>query len=160
MGRLSHVGMGARYSAEDKQVVMDCLDLLNISHLALRPFQELSGGERQMVLVARALAQQSEVLIMDEPTSSLDYSNQVKILKAIRVLSDNGYTILMTSHFPDHAFLACTMAVLMNDGQVIACGTPEETVTSKSLSALYQAHVCVTDANAFGRSMRVCIPFM
>ena len=160
MGRLSHMPMGARHSEEDKRVVMECLERLQISHLAECSFQELSGGERQMVLVARGLAQQSSLLVMDEPTASLDYSNQIKILKTIRSLSSQGYTILMTSHFPDHAFLACTVAALMCGGYVAACGAPEEVVTSESLSRLYQAKVGVTEADFDGRKTKVCMPLM
>lgn len=160
MGRLSHIHNVTGHSRADKRIVMECLEKLQIAHLAHRSFQELSGGERQMVLVARALAQQSSLLIMDEPTASLDYSNQVKILKAIRFLAEQGYTILMTSHFPDHAFLACTVAVLMRSGCVMAYGTPEETVTSESLSNLYQANVCVAEADVAGQRMRVCMPLM
>lgn len=160
MGRLSHINVGARHSAQDKQVVMECLEKLQIAHLAECSFQELSGGERQMVLVARGLAQQSPVLIMDEPTANLDYSNQIKILKTIRALAAQGYTILMTSHFPDHAFLACTVAVLMSGGLVAACGTPDEVVTTENLSKLYQANVCVSTANIAGKMTKVCMPLM
>lgn len=160
MGRLSHMATGAAHSAEDKRVVMDCLDKLQISHLADCSFQELSGGERQMVLVARGLAQQSSLLVMDEPTASLDYSNQIKILKTIRSLSSQGYTILMTTHFPDHAFLACTVAALMRGGYVAAYGPPDEVVTSESLSSLYQSKVCVTEADIGGKTAKVCMPLM
>ena len=160
MGRLSHMPTGASHSAEDRRVVQECLEKLQISHLAECSFQELSGGERQMVLVARGLAQQSSLLVMDEPTASLDYSNQIKILKTIRALAAQGYTILMTSHFPDHAFLACTVAALMSKGYVMACGAPEEVVTSENLSNLYQSRVCVTEADADGKRTKVCMPLM
>ena len=160
MGRVSHVRSGASYSADDRQICLDCLERLQILHLAERSFQELSGGERQMVLVARALAQQSSLLIMDEPTASLDYSNQIKILKTIRYLAEQGYTILMTSHFPDHAFLACSKAVLMSHGVIVSCGAPEETVTTASLSDLYSAKVCVTDVTTEDKQTKVCIPMM
>lgn len=160
MGRLSHMPVGAGHSAADKRVVEECLDRLQISHLAGCSFQELSGGERQMVLVARGLAQQSSMLVMDEPTASLDYSNQIKILKTIRTLSSQGYTILMTSHFPDHAFLACTVAALMSGGYVMACGAPDEVVTTESLTSLYQSKVCVTEADIGGKMNKVCMPLM
>ena len=160
MGRLSHMHTGAGHSAEDKRVVMECLEKLQISHLADCSFQELSGGERQMVLVARGLAQQSSLLVMDDPTASLDYSNQIKILKTIRTLAGQGYTILMTTHFPDHAFLACTVAALMCGGYVTACGAPDEVVTSESLSSLYRSKVCVTEADIGGKRSKVCMPVM
>lgn len=160
MGRLSHMYTGASHSAEDKRIAMECLEKLQIAHLADCSFQELSGGERQMVLVARGLAQQSPLLVMDEPTANLDYSNQIKILQTIRSLAADGYTILMTSHFPDHAFLACTVAVLMREGMVSAFGPPDKVVTSESLSSLYQAKVCVTEALIEGRQTKICTPVM
>ncbi len=160
MGRVSHVRAGASYKEDDRMICLQSLEKLNIMALADRPFQELSGGEKQMVLVARALAQQSSLLIMDEPTASLDYSNQIKILKTIRSLSEQGYTIIMTSHFPDHAFLACSKAVLMRDGKILASGIPEKTVTTDNLSKLYLTHVCVTDVSAEDTQTKICIPMM
>lgn len=160
MGRLSRLSLGADYSAHDKDICMESLQHLHIEHLAQRPYHELSGGERQMVLVARALAQQSSLLVMDEPTASLDYSNQVRILKVIRALSQQGYTILMTSHFPDHAFLACSVAGLMRDGKMLAFGPANEVVTSESLTELYRTRVCVTQAQTESGPLKVCIPLM
>lgn len=93
MGRVAHLTPGASHTAEDKRIAMQMLEALQIEHLATRRFQELSGGERQMVLIARALAQQADYLVMDEPTANLDYSNQVKILKVIRDLAKQGYGI-------------------------------------------------------------------
>jgi iron complex transport system ATP-binding protein len=108
------------------------------------------------------MAQQAQILVMDEPTANLDYSNQVKILQIINQLSDQGYSILMTSHFPDHAFLACNRVMLMRDGVIMACGSPDKVVTSESLSHLYQTHVCVTEATLYPDDTRtkVCIPVM
>ena len=83
---------------------------------ATQAFNRMSGGERQMVLVARAMAQQARILAMDEPTANLDYGNQVKILWTVHQLSEEGYSILLVTHFPDHAFLACNQVALMKDG--------------------------------------------
>ncbi|MEF9877727.1 MAG: ABC transporter ATP-binding protein, partial [Gordonibacter sp.] len=80
MGRVSHLAVGAAHAAADKQAALDAMERLQIAHLASRRYQELSGGEKQMVLVARALAQEAQLLVMDEPTANLDYHNQVKIL--------------------------------------------------------------------------------
>ena len=137
MGRVPHLPPGASYRKEDRQAVTEAMEQLQISHLARRQFQELSGGERQMVLVARALAQKARYLVMDEPTANLDYSNQVKILGVVDRLSRAGYGILMTSHYPDHAFLVCTKAVLMRDGRVMAWGDPKDVVTTQSLSLIH-----------------------
>ena len=117
-----------------------------------------------MTLVARALAQQADYLILDEPTAALDYSNQVKILNVIRKLTREGYGILMTTHFPDHAFLACSKAALIRDGSVLDFGSPERVVTSENLTKLYHVPVCVTEAvlkdTGGETTQRVCVPIL
>jgi iron complex transport system ATP-binding protein len=160
MGRIAHLKLGAGPTKKDREICREAMECLGISHLRLKLFNKMSGGERQMVLVARAMAQQAQILVMDEPTANLDYSNQVKILQIINQLSEQGYSILMTSHFPDHAFLACNRVMLMRDGVIMACGTPDKVVTSESLSYLYQTHVCVTEATLYPDDTRtkVCIP--
>lgn len=161
MGRVPHLPPGASYRKEDRQAVTEAMEQLQISHLARRQFQELSGGERQMVLVARALAQKARYLVMDEPTANLDYSNQVKILGVVDRLSRAGYGILMTSHYPDHAFLVCTKAVLMRDGRVMAWGDPKDVVTTQSLTELYQTPVCVSSVPMEGGApLPVCVPLL
>jgi iron complex transport system ATP-binding protein len=162
MGRIAHLNLGASPTRKDREICYEAMECLGISHLRTKSFNKMSGGERQMVLVARAMAQQAKILIMDEPTANLDYSNQVKILQIINQLSEQGYSILMTSHFPDHAFLACNRVILMKDGVVMACGTPDNVVTSDSLSNLYQTQVCVTEATLYpGDTItKVCIPIM
>lgn len=158
MGRVGRLGLGSGHTRADQDVATECLERLGIRHLEERTYQDLSGGERQMVMVARAMAQQASYLVMDEPTASLDYGNQVRILQMIQDLAGQGFGILMTSHFPDHAFLACTKAVLMRDGGVLAQGAPEEVVTTENLTRLYGTSVCVTDAQVFGEPTKVCIP--
>lgn len=160
MGRVAHMPPGAGHRASDREAAERALERLGITRLARRKFQELSGGERQMVLVARALAQQAGLLVMDEPTANLDYGNQVKILKTIQSLAGEGYGILMTSHYPDHAFLACTRAVLMRGGRVMAEGAPAKAVTTQSLTALYETPVEVAEALAAQKSCKVCIPLL
>ena len=160
MGRVAHLNPGAAHTARDREIVMQALELLHVEHLANRRFPELSGGERQMVLVARAIVQQAKYLILDEPTANLDYSNQIRILRAIRSLAKEGYGVLMTSHYPDHAFLACSHTLLMRDGYPMCSGTPQETVTSESLTRLYGTPVAVSEAPAFDGMFKVCIPRM
>ena len=162
MGRVSHLGSGRSPGAKDWSVVNEVMDRLGITPLAHKTFNRMSGGEKQMIMVARALAQDARILIMDEPTASLDYSNQVKILRTIKKLSEEGYSILMTSHFPDHAFLAGSKVALLNDGVIVAKGLPEEVVTTESLSALYQTPVHVTEAfmEEGPEKIKVCIPLM
>lgn len=164
MGRVTHFRFGSSASDTDVQIAEEALEKLGVGYLADEYFQELSGGQKQMVLVARALAQQSRYIVMDEPTANLDYSNQVKVLMAAKKLADEGYAVLMTSHFPDHAFLACNRAALMRDGVVMNCGQPEEVVTSENLTRLYEIPVCVTGAEIqLGEhysNAKVCIPVM
>ena len=161
MGRVSHLAGGAAHSRHDWDVVAESMERLQIGHLAERRYQELSGGEKQMVLVARALAQQAELLVMDEPTANLDYHNQVKILTAIKYLAEQGLAILMTSHYPDHAFLACSKVALMKGGHVVAWGDPDDVVTSESLTDLYDTPVSVTRAEvAPGVFVKTCIPLL
>lgn len=162
MGRVSHLATGSRPTVRDKKLAEEAMDRLGILHMSTCLFNEMSGGERQMLLVARALAQQARILVMDEPTANLDYSNQIKILQVIKSLAGQGYSILMTSHFPDHAFLACNRVVLMRDGLVMAQGLPDEIVTTENLSRLYSTPVCVTTAqlDTQGAATKVCIPIM
>ncbi len=99
---------------------------------------------------------------MDEPTANLDFGNQIKILQVIKSLADEGYSILMASHFPNHAFLACSKVAMMRDGVIMSQGYPEDIVTTENLTRLYQTPVCVTEAKlSFNKSVtRVCVPVM
>jgi len=160
MGRVAHLSLGARPGKKDRAVTDEAIEMLGISWLRKSPFDELSGGEKQMVLIARALVQQARILVMDEPTANLDYSNQVKMLRVIKELAAENYAILMTSHYPDHAFLACTQALLMRDGVIMAQGAPEDIVNTENLSTLYSTSVIVTQAQMGKEFARVCIPVM
>ena len=164
MGRIAHMRLGNAVSKEDRRIAWEMMEKLGIQRMAGENFQILSGGERQMVLIARALTQQADYLILDEPTAALDYCNQVRILDMIRNLSRDGYGILMTSHFPDHAFLVCNKAVLLKGGHVLAFGNPDEVVTSENLTELYGVPVCVTEAPIRDRKaqnlQKVCVPII
>ena len=162
MGRIAHLPTGGKPTAKDKAIAYEVMEKLGITHLIHKDFNQMSGGEKQMILVARALVQQSRILVMDEPTANLDYSNQVKILQVIKDLAEEGYAILMASHFPNHAFLACNKVALMRDGVIMAQGNPEDIVTTENLTRLYQTPVCVTEAELnFKRSVtKVCVPVM
>lgn len=164
MGRVAHQRLGAAPSRADKRAAEAAMERLDVQRMAEHRFQELSGGERQLVLVARALAQDTCYLVLDEPTASLDYANQIRILQVIKALAKEGYAVLMTSHSPDQAFLAASRVLMLKDGRVFKDGPPETTVTSQSLSQLYGLDVCVTEVAArFAAGPRlssVCIPSM
>lgn len=160
MGRVSHLQGASGHSDADMQATDEALERLQVTRLANKRYQEMSGGEKQMVLVARALAQQAKTLVMDEPTANLDYHNQVKILAAIKHLAGEGLRILMTSHYPDHAFLACSTVALMNGGRIQKLGKPDDVVTSESLTELYDTPVCVTKTRVGSEWFKTCIPLL
>lgn len=161
MGRTPHVGLTAIPTDEDYAIAEESLAELGISHLANSLFSRISGGERQLTLIARALTQQARLLIMDEPTASLDYGNQVKILRVIDRLAKQGYSIIMTSHFPNHAFLLCNQVLIMKDGKITAIGSPEEVVTDSVLSDLYSTKVRIFEIDpGESRCLKVCMPML
>lgn len=141
LGRLAHQSFFEVYSPEDRKLANAALQRVGIEHLAARSYTQISGGERQLALIARALAQGAEILIMDEPVNGLDYGNQLRLLQEIRTLSDEGYTVVKSTHFPDHAFLSSDEVVLMYQGTILAQGSPEEAMTTERLRLLYGVEV-------------------
>lgn len=120
-----------------ERIAMDALEKLGISDLSDRSFDTLSGGEQQLVYVARALAQQAKVLLMDEPTSSLDYGNQLRVLSVVRGLANDGYTVLLSTHNPQHALWYADRVLALLDGRVSAFGPAKEVLTPALLESLY-----------------------
>lgn len=137
LGRLPATGLFGRLSAGDRDHATRAMETMAITGLAERPYTELSGGERQMVLIARALAQGARLLLMDEPVSALDYGNQLRLLARLEVLAADGIGVLFTTHHPDHARSVCSRASLLDHGAIIADGPPETVITKQSLAALY-----------------------
>ena len=135
----------------DFQIASQVLDDLDLSHLSGKPVTELSGGERQMIHLARALAQQTEILLLDEPTTHLDLGNQSRILNTLRDLSAQGITILFTTHDPNAATFIADSVLLMDKGRIVEHGSVEETFTEEKLSAIYRIPVQVERYN--GRVM-------
>jgi len=161
MGRTAHLGMFASPSNEDRQIAEEALETMCISFLKDRIYTEISGGERQMVLIARALTQNPEILIMDEPTANLDFGNQIRVLEQINRLSKNGLGVIMTSHFPDHAFLCSTKVALMQRGNVFKVGSVDEIVTEENLKSAYGIDVKIASTvNDKGGVIRSCIPLI
>lgn len=161
MGRTPYIALSAEPSHGDHEIARAQLEELGIDHLADRQFTGLSGGERQLVLLARALVQGSPILVLDEPTSALDFGNEVLFLQIVSRLAAAGKTILMTTHQPSHALNHASRAVLMRDGTVFADGPADEVVTSKLLSDLYgvQIRVASVEADEEGNpATRICVP--
>ncbi|MES2195206.1 MAG: ABC transporter ATP-binding protein [Pseudomonadota bacterium] len=147
MGRTAHGDLFARPSVEDRKVAAHMLERLGIAELAERPYTMISGGERQLVLLARALAQQPQFIVLDEPTANLDFGNQGKVMREIRALAASGLGVLFTTHDPNHALRAADRAYLLRGGERIAEGPVGEILTREKLEALYGAPVqTITDA--------------
>ena len=122
LGRSVHINLFGSPSKKDKMIAQDALKQMKIWHLKDRMFNSLSGGEQKMVIVARALAQQASFIVMDEPTSSLDFGNQIKIIKQVRDLQDKSLGIIMSTHSPDHAFMCDAHALIVDSNKVINIG--------------------------------------
>src|SRR5262249_52603913 len=149
MGRTAHSGLFSRPSARDREVATRSLDQFGMGHLKERPYTMISGGERQLVLLARALAQEPQFIVLDEPTASLDFGNQGKVMREMRTLAASGHGVLFTTHDPNHALRAADRAYLLRGGERIAEGKVGEVLTREQLIALYGAPVeTITDTQS------------
>ena len=137
MARAAHLSRFASPAKADERIADEALDRLGILWLASARYTEISGGERQLVLIARALAQQAQWLILDEPAASLDLGNQMKVMRAAVDLAKSGLGVLMTTHMPDHAFLYASRVVLMSAGRILAIDTPAVALTEAALQQAY-----------------------
>jgi iron complex transport system ATP-binding protein len=158
MGRTAHRGIFATPGAHDREIARAGLARLGIERLADRPIHGVSGGERQLALIARALATEATHLLMDEPTASLDFANQSLILDEIARLRNSGAAILFTTHHPDHALRIADRVIMLRDGAVLAEGHTVATLNSENLSALYGRPIDVAEAiSPDGSRRRTCI---
>ena len=151
MGRTAHGSLFAAPSARDRAVAQAAIERLGIAHLAARPATMISGGERQLALIARALAQEAQLMVLDEPTAALDFGNQGKVMREIRRLADEGLGVLFTTHDPNHATRFADQALLIRQGCTLASGAVTEVVTQAMLERLYDAPVESTAALAGGQ---------
>ena len=135
MGRTPHLGLFGAPSPRDSKLAEEALTKVGIHHLRDRPYTELSGGELQLVLLARTLVQRPDVILLDEPISHLDFKNQTVSLKTIGVLAAEGITMVMTTHDPNHAFLLPGRVLLMKPGGPILTGLASEIITDSTLTA-------------------------
>lgn len=137
MGRISRMGYLANPDAEEKRTAMAKLAFLNVAHLYDKPYTDISGGERQLVLLAAALVQEPEVLVLDEPTAHLDFGNQFRFLRLVRSLRDQGIGIIMTTHFPDHALDVGGTTAVLRKGRLAAWGPSDDVIDGELLSTVY-----------------------
>ena len=158
MGRMPYHGLFSTYSKHDREIAAAAMARLDILKLKNRAYTEISGGERQLAMIARSIAQGAGVFIMDEPVNGLDYGNQMRLLADINGLAKEGFTFIMTTHFPDHALMTADRVILFNRGTVIADGRPDEVITRDSLRDLYRIEVNVTPIPGTNGTSRVCVP--
>lgn len=157
MGRISYLKTFCSPQKKDINIAYQALERLGISHLSSCIFTEISGGEKQMVLIARALAQEAKFMVLDEPTASLDFGNQMKVLEVLNSLATEGLGIVLTTHTPDHVFLLHdAKAVMVVRRDRILTGTADEIVTAESLSETYEVPVLVEDIDINGTARKVC----
>jgi iron complex transport system ATP-binding protein len=158
MGRTAHRGVFARPTARDHAMADEAMERLGIARLAERPIQRVSGGERQLALIARAIATQARVLLMDEPTANLDFANQARVLEQVARLREAGCAVLFTTHHPDHALRIADQALLLRSGRLLASGPIASAINSENLSALYGQSIDVLEvASTQGPALRVCV---
>ncbi|WP_324825594.1 ABC transporter ATP-binding protein [Sinanaerobacter sp. ZZT-01] len=155
MGRAPHLGLFQKPSKRDYEIADYALVQLDAIGLADKCYTKLSGGERQLVTIARAIAQEPELIILDEPTAHLDYGNQVRAIRLIKKLAKQGYGIIMTTHTPDHAILAGgQVGVLDYDGH-LTVGTTEDAINENLLRHIYRTDVRIIYIEELGRN--VCV---
>ena len=141
MGRSAHGDLFSRPSARDRAVAAAAIERLGIGHLAARPCTEISGGERQLALIARALAQEPRIVVLDEPTASLDFGNQGKVMREIRAMAERRLAVIFSTHDPNHALRYADEVLLLRDGRCLASGPARSLLTAAQLHALYGTEI-------------------
>ncbi len=143
MGRAPHLSLFGAPSSKDAALAEQALDRVGMLYLKHRPYTAVSGGERQLVLLARTLAQQPDIILLDEPTAHLDFKNQVRSLKTIAALAAEGVTLIMTTHDPNHALLFPGRVAMMNPSGSLVTGNASEVINEATLSATYGIDIAV-----------------
>ena len=156
MGTTHQVSTFSTPGKKQKERAEQALQRMGIEHLYKRGFSMISGGERQLTMIARALAQNAHILIMDEPTANLDFGNQIKVLTQIKSLANEGYTIIQSTHNPDQTFLFSDYVLALKDGEVFAWGKPADVVNKELIQSLYD--IDIEMQSLYDDAVRVCIP--
>lgn len=156
MGTTAQTGRCSSPGKKEKRISEEAMEKLEITHLKDRGYGNISGGERQLVLIARAIAQQAKILVMDEPSANLDFGNKIRVMRTVKKLTEDGYTVIQSTHDPDQAFLYSDKILALHDGQILSFGTPQDIMTSELISRLYNVDVDVCSLKK--DEIRVCIP--
>ena len=146
MGTAGQMGPFSSPGKRQRRAAMEAMERLGIAHLAKRGFLHLSGGERQLVLVARALAQQAKTLLMDEPCASLDFGNQSRVMAQAHDLAHGGYTVIMSTHHPQHALSYADRVIALSGGRLLRSGAPEKVMDEELMRTLYGIETAFLDS--------------
>lgn len=155
VGRAPHLDFFDTLGEEDYRISESALKKFGLYEMKDKPYTSLSGGEQQLVFFARVIAQEPHMLILDEPTSHLDFGNQLKTLDIISKLASDGLSVVMTSHFPDHAFISSNKVAIMKDRKFMDIGKPDEVITRRNMEEAYGIQVEIVD---IGYNRKVCVP--
>ena len=159
LGNANKVGYLRQPRPKDFLVAEQVMSDLGIYDLRNEPYSDISGGELQLVMIARALVQQPRILLLDEPTASLDYGKAVRVLGIVKQLAAEGYGIIMTTHDPDHAFMCNSKVVLLQRGDLPRVGRAVDVITEKNMHQAYDIRVKVVEyVNERNEVMRRCAP--
>lgn len=159
MGQFAHSkSMFEKPKKKNVEIAMQCIQTLGIEKLTNKNFSKISGGEKQMVLIARAMAQQPKFIAMDEPTSNLDMGNQVRVMQLTELLTQNGYGVIMNTHSPQQAMQYANEVVLLKDGAVSHKGKPEDVLHAHAVTDLYNTPMEIVETfTKSGHKRRVLI---
>ncbi|VUZ27773.1 Fe(3+) dicitrate transport ATP-binding protein FecE [Acetobacterium wieringae] len=141
MGRTPYLSAFKKLGHQDQRMIEEAMELVRITHLRSKAYTQISGGERQLVTIARAIAQEPDFILLDEPTAHLDFGNQIKTMKLVKKLSDRGYGIIMTTHNPDQVFYIGGRVGVLNRSGVFEIGVVDQYLSEELLSHLYNEPV-------------------
>ena len=156
MGTCPTLGYLSSPAKHQKELAMSALSKLGIENMKNRYFHQLSGGEKQLVIIAKALAQGTKILIMDEPTSNLDFGNQIRIIERARALCNEGYTVIQCTHNPEHSYMFSDKVIALKDGKVLAVGKPDDVLSCDLVSDIYGLELC--ESKLYDDKVRTWIP--
>lgn len=156
MGTTAQLGQFSSPGKAQQDLAESAMERLGILHLKDRSYGNISGGERQLTLIARAIAQSAKILVMDEPSASLDFGNRIRVMQTVRNLTKDGYAVIQSTHDPDQAYMYSDMVLAMYDGRILAWGTPQDTINNNVISSLYGVDVEVSSMR--NDEVRVCVP--
>ena len=159
LGRIGSVRYFGQPSKRDYEITEQAMEDMGIRHLRDEVYTDISGGERQLVMIARALAQEPKFLVLDEPTASLDYGNMVRVMQKVKNLKEKGYGVIMTTHSPDQAFMCDSKVALLQRNTPVKFGDAVNIITRKNLYEAYKVDVRVVEfVTKDEKRMRMCAP--